>query len=107
METTRQLRAGMTNSNRPDGRQPYITGVSAFSSPEDRATALASGMDAYIVKPYSKFDFQIVLLEASARMMEKSKKNGNKRSDIAAGPHQQHTTTCSIPTQESTPRPVC
>jgi signal transduction histidine kinase/AmiR/NasT family two-component response regulator len=64
LETTRRLRSGMLPRN---CQQPYIAGVSAFSSPEDRAAALESGMDAYVVKPYSRSDFLVVLREALSR----------------------------------------
>jgi two-component system, sensor histidine kinase len=64
LETTRRLRSLNLQGNY---QQPYIAGVSAFSSPEDQAAALASGMDTYVVKPYSKHDFLVVMREALSR----------------------------------------
>ena len=56
LETTRRIRNLL-----PPEAQPFVAGVSAFSSEQDRKTALDAGMDAYLVKPYRMVDLQRIL----------------------------------------------
>ena len=60
-ETVRKIR-----SLERDGRAPrsHIVALTASALPEDRERALATGMDAYVSKPYTLEDLQDALARA-------------------------------------------
>jgi len=63
-ETARRIRALEGTGTVPHS---HIVALTASALPEDRERALASGMDAYVSKPYTLEDLQAALLGAGAR----------------------------------------
>ena len=63
-ETARRIRALERAGTAPHS---HIVALTASALPEDRERALASGMDAYVSKPYTLEDLQAALLGAGAR----------------------------------------
>ena len=63
-ETARRIRALERAGSAPRSR---IVALTASALPEDRERALASGMDAYVSKPYTLEDLQQALAGAGAR----------------------------------------
>ena len=61
------LLATRTIRTLPNGRHPYITALTAYAMPGDRARALDSGMDDYITKPCRIDTFSKVLRKAASR----------------------------------------